>query len=205
MRCAEGFSIISDLHKIASEKIASLEASFSSRNNVNAGGSSSSPSDGDLPNVSVPSRPNSSDNSCDDSSLSVASLFDDAVGGDGSTVGSFDADERDDDEPPLPAPAIPDFSKLTAKTLKEECKKRGIKLSGSKKDLVKRLLDKETNLPAGKISGPNTSDNDSSDDDDDDVVPDFSKLNLLQLKAKCRKRGIHISGSKKIVVKRLLD
>jgi hypothetical protein len=154
----------------------------------------------------VPSRPNSSDNSCNDSSSSVASLFDDAVGGDGSTVGSSDADERDNDEPPLPAPVIPDFSKLTAKTLKEECKKRGIKLSGSKKDLVKRLLDKETNLPAAdKISGPNTSDDDSSDDDDDDAVPDFSKLNLLQLKAECRKRGIHISRSKKIVVKRLLD
>jgi hypothetical protein len=103
--------------------------------------------------------------------------------------GSSSEDDTDDDDSSSPSPSVvPDFSKLKLPELKVECKKRGLKISGSKKVVVLRLLEYEEG------GGGEDSANDN-----------FASLNVTELKAECKKRGLPISGRKATLLTRLRE
>ena len=77
-----------------------------------------------------------------------------------------------------------DYSVMNVKMLKDKLKEKGLKLSGKKSELVKRLVD---------------SDNESdTDNEGDNEGPNYKKYNVKKLRAELKARGLKVkTGDKK--------
>ena len=84
--------------------------------------------------------------------------------------------------------AAGDYSVMNVKMLKEKLKEKGLKLSGKKSELVKRLTDSD-----------NDSDNDSeSDSEGDEEGPNYKSYTVKKLRGELKARGIKVkTGDKK--------
>lgn len=85
-----------------------------------------------------------------------------------------DEDEDEDEEDEV------DYESLSLKELKALAKEKGIKVDKkAKKDDIIALLQEE--------------DDDEDDEDDEDDTPDYESMNLKELKALCKERGIKVT------------
>ena len=76
-----------------------------------------------------------------------------------------------------------DYSVMNVKMLKEKLKEKGLKLSGKKSELVKRLID---------------SDNESESDGEGDEGPNYKSYTVKKLRAELKARGLKVkTGDKK--------
>lgn len=105
-----------------------------------------------------------------------------------------------------------DWSLITVVKLKEELKKRGLKATGRKADLVKTLEESDRELTNGEETrnkhpiAPTVSKNDTEIDASNDS--DYQSLNLnsmtvAQLKEELRRRGLKVGGKKAELIDRL--
>eukprot|EP01129_Flabellula_baltica_P001750 TRINITY_DN11674_c0_g1_i1.p1 TRINITY_DN11674_c0_g1~~TRINITY_DN11674_c0_g1_i1.p1 ORF type:complete len:228 (+),score=64.43 TRINITY_DN11674_c0_g1_i1:584-1267(+) len=82
------------------------------------------------------------------------------------------------------------FASMKVVELRDACKKRGLKSTGSKGDLIDRLQGGQEGGSSKKAS--------SSDSDNE-----YSTLKVIELKEKCKERGLKTTGSKSDLIGRL--
>ncbi len=91
-----------------------------------------------------------------------------------------------------------EYAHLKCRELKEELKSRGLKVSGTKTDMLKRLMDDDAMKKMADENG-NESDYSSSDE----FGTDYSKMKYSKLKKNLRHRGLDSVGKKVDLIKRL--
>ena len=83
--------------------------------------------------------------------------------------------------------AAGDYSVMNVKMLKEKLKEKGLKLSGKKSELVKRLTDSD-----------NDSEDSESDNEGDEEGPNYKTYTVKKLRAELKARGLKVKpGDKK--------
>eukprot|EP00434_Breviolum_minutum_P025382 symbB.v1.2.022424.t1/scaffold1980.1/size93873/2 len=81
-----------------------------------------------------------------------------------------------------------DFTKLTVVEIKEELRKRGLKVSGKKQELIQRLQGKEAS---------------QGGDDSGSQAPEYAKMKVAELREELKKLGEKTTGRKAELVERL--
>jgi hypothetical protein len=124
--------------------------------------------------------------------------------------------KENDDAPSVTKPVVSKSKQKSMKELRDLCKEKGLKTSGSKKELMCRLEEAEksddesevvSNLssPSSVFSMESHALSETIDDDRSISSNKYSKMKLADLKEICKEKKISIKGNKQALIQRLLE